>query len=231
MNDTTYDQLKKQILYVILENETITTKQLIELGLKRNDINKLMESSFLSRKERGIYEVTDLDAIFSFSISIKDKNIDGANKLLNMILARDPENKKIIKQLIINYLKISKIDLAYEQVKKLYELEKNGQYEKDILLVRYLLSLTKDDIIENINYHDVVLTPEESKTNGTNNGIRSNIFNHKLKQAKNVYDERIKNKEAVQFDYLMYVSLNKAMTHQKEIRNKIKDLFEKRDFE
>ena len=110
MNDTTYDQLKKQILYVILENETITTKQLIELGLKRNDINKLMESSFLSRKERGIYEVTDLDAIFSFSISIKDKNIDGANKLLNMILARDTDNKKIIKQLIINCLKIYKKD-------------------------------------------------------------------------------------------------------------------------
>ena len=231
MNDTTYDQLKKQILYVILENEVITTKQLTELGLKRTDINKLMESSFLSRKERGVYEVIDLDAIFSFSIYIKDKNIDGANKLLNMILERDPENKKIIKQLIINYIKISKIDLAYELVKKLYELEKDGQYEKDILLVRYILTLAKDDIIENISYHDVTLTLEESKTNTNGNGIRSNIFNHKLKQAKDVYDERIRSKKAGQFDFLMQASLNKAMSHQKDIRNIIAEYFEKDDFE
>ena len=50
MNDTTYDQLKKQILYVILENETITTKQLTELGLKRNDINKLLKRARSSSK-------------------------------------------------------------------------------------------------------------------------------------------------------------------------------------
>lgn len=73
---------KYEIIKVLREKENITTKELNELGFDSHKISKLIDSEFISRKERGVYTYGSIKSL-----------LDYGNELLD---AKDKENSKLI---------------------------------------------------------------------------------------------------------------------------------------
>ena len=122
--------------------DDIRTKDIINTGLNKHDIEAFLKYNILKRVSRGHYELTHCSSLLIYSNYLLDMSkTEEAIIALKRCLKIDPINKIVYSKLIYTYIRCHKYDQALEYFKFLYQDESNRKINNIYL---YLLSFLTD---------------------------------------------------------------------------------------
>ena len=163
--------------------DTITTKEILSLGLTKNDIEKLLKNNTIERIERGKYILIKSIHQNEENLISEEDRVLIANKLWRLI-AHYKHNK------------------AYYSLKEL--LDNNYICLQDYNLYIYLLHNLDEHTAPNINIalEDTLFDTNENIFPFPNNSVRKNIFFNNIQTAREEYlNQKDKKEEISKYNY------------------------------
>ncbi|MBQ7031497.1 MAG: hypothetical protein IJN13_03890 [Bacilli bacterium] len=190
-----------QLYEKIVNNKTIKTKELNELGFNSTDITKLLETGKLIRLERGIYEFIDLNDLYEYGLQyFLSKDYEKANQVFEKCYLYGYKNDFILTRLFYTSIKNNNIEDSIKYISELIDTQ-DEQLIKDInlylLLISYIANLpsnlkTRVDIIKQ-DYNSIMLNAEDQRYVSNQryffNKVRTAIFNGNINVAVKLFKE------------------------------------------
>lgn len=139
------DAIKLRRVYsLFIDNDNVTTKELLECGLTSKNIKALVDSGNIRRLKRGVYTV-DGSAFANFSCNrLKSINSEQAIALLERAEYFEPDNVKVKLKLLPLYIRNYSFDEAYTIIDYFLRNGDNKYGERDINTILYLYGFVCD---------------------------------------------------------------------------------------
>ncbi len=130
---------EKSMYDKFIENEELTTKDLLSIGFTSRDLTRLKEKGKLESVRRGVYRLVDADGLFSYSRELVEKEeYERAGMALDRCLEISPDNGTIAANVFSVSIGSKNFDRAVKCIGILANTD-NKFYENDINLWLLLL--------------------------------------------------------------------------------------------
>lgn len=132
---------KCKIIKNIIENGSITTKELNELGFNSYMITKMVNDSFIVRKERGVYSLGKVDSILNYGIELLESRDKVNSKyIFDYCYGMEPNNYHV-NVLLLSYSILFGIkEHVFKYFDFVYNYLKNNNREKDAYYILFMYS-------------------------------------------------------------------------------------------
>ena len=221
----------------IIENNTLTTKQLKEYGLNSKDLKKLIEKGKINRVKIGIYNIISVDELFFYGKKLlKNKEYEQATKCFEKCFEIDKTHKGTCFQLFLRSIQNENYEKAFE----LYDIlaqTKNEFYNIDLNYYLYLLNIiTKipekyKEYVKHLKFEDIKVLYEDKRYNDkkTENKIRYEIMQKKLAYAMKLLN-KICNEQITLQNKIEKILLTQAIAKEKINKDIINHWIKENDY-
>jgi tetratricopeptide (TPR) repeat protein len=180
------DSKNIELIYeYLIDNDSIPTKKLNEIGYNAKDINDLISSRTINRVARGYYQLVDVDKLYYYGRRlVSKKEFAKADRCFNKCYEVNPKNPDACFQLFLRAVVSMKYNEAIKYLDGFY-----GKSNFDIKDVNYYLFLLSNvttlpekykDYIINLKYEDIKVRSDDKRFTDIimQNSIRLDAYNH-----------------------------------------------------
>ena len=228
----------EKIYMAVVEDKELTTSLMREFGFNYRDLNKLIQDKVIRREKRGLYELRNIERLYSFGKKQKDAQI--AELCFKKCLELNPDHLKAYFQLFLLKIQAEDYQEALELSKILLQSE-DKDYNIEYNFYLYLLNIIADipqnyrDYARSLNLEDIKISSSSKiyARKETQNNIRALVLQGNLKgalKAINMDLEYKSNKSNVQYA-IVRALLQKAVRASSERNSKIVDLIRGKNYE
>ena len=190
---------KKELIYQLIINDTkLTTSNLEQLGLSKNEISEMVELSFIKQESENEYSLVSIKQLYNYGLKlIITEHINEANRCFRKCYELEPNNREYILQLMIATIKQDRKEDLFKYF-SLLDTEDCEKNIKDNNLYLYLLSLVMKipyeyhTRVKQFNYDDLLFSNKcEFDNKEKENNIRTLIIKNKYKYALKLLNDSI----------------------------------------
>lgn len=229
-------EIEKKMYEMFIDNETLTTKELLELGYTNYDLTKLINEGKLRRVKRGYYDLPEANGLFIYSkILYRGKRFSKADEALKRCLEIEPNNRKVNLNILFSSLCEENYDQVFKSMDVLYDTDDKSSMQ-DLNMWLFLLGyITKvperyEEKAQSIKFRDmrVLVGDERYKDIDKENRVRGAIARYNFADARSILgDVKPKNMvEMVTRRLIIYAS-----TKDKLRKNELFSLANNRNYE
>lgn len=221
------DKDKIYSLYeAMMKVDTITTKEIKELGFTQNEIAKLVEDGTIQRLQRGIYNFGDVNKLYIYGKELVDsKRREEGFKVFERCFLLDCSNVDVALQLMVNSVRNKEYEEALKYYDVLYESDNtNRKYLYYLYLLGFVVELPEHyrNVVKSLTPDMIMVEETDNYTRMLNNTIGL-VFNGKLTYA---YSKRFgwhKDKSMSVDDYVEVTMLKASVSCSVESKKAIED--------
>lgn len=187
---------EKKMYDRFIENEELTTKDLLSIGFTNKDLTRLKEKGKLESVRRGVYRLVDVHELFDYSRKLVEKEeYERAELALDRCLEIDSSGTLAARVLSAS-IGSRNFDRVVKCMERLIDSD-NKFYEHDnklwLFLLRYITELPEDlyEKVDSLTFEDVSVYEEDERYFDIDkaNQIRLMILNHEFSEASKVIRE------------------------------------------
>ena len=187
---------EKKMYDRFIENEELTTKDLLSIGFTNKDLTRLKEKGKLESVRRGVYRLVDVYGLFDYSRNLVEKGeYDRAELALDRCLEID-NSGTLPARVLSASIGSRNFDRVVKCMERLIDSD-NKFYEHDnklwLFLLRYITELPEDlrEKVDGLTFENVSVYEEDERYFDIDkaNQIRLMILNHEFSEASKVIRE------------------------------------------
>lgn len=187
-------EIEKKMYEKFIDNEMLTTKELLELGYTNYDLAKMIKEGKLRRVKRGYYDLPNADGLFIYSkILYRKSEFSQAEKTIKRCFEIEPENKSVNLNILFNGLWEDNYDQVFRCMDVLYDTD-DKYYKQDLNMWLFLLGyITKvperyEEKLQNIKYREIMVLPGDDRYKDIDkeNRIRGAVARYNFSEAKSI---------------------------------------------
>lgn len=145
------NEMRYRICDEFLEKDEISTKQLRDLGIKKHDIQKLVEEKTLIRVKRGLYKFSNVELLCEYALCFlrdsrktddrveKREHITRADKCFKLCHSMNNKSRDVNLRLLLHFIVTKNYEKAYEVLEDMYNTDNKDTIKENNLFL-YLLS-------------------------------------------------------------------------------------------
>ena len=221
-----------------IDNDELTTKELLELGFNSHDLTKFIEQGQLERVRRGVYTVASADQmLFCSNYFIGKNDKERASKILYRALELFPDDQRINSKVFNDSLFTCDYEQTFKCLDVMMETE-NKNYMQDQNFWLYLLSIVTEvpdkykDKVKKMAVNDVYVLPTDKRYEDKKltNNIRKAVLKFNFNRACELTPETPEYKEkkfaSIVTSRLLYLAKNADIKQRKNYT----ELAKKKDY-
>lgn len=187
---------EKKMYDRFIENEELTTKDLLSIGFTNKDLTRLKEKGKLVSVRRGVYRLVDVHGLFDYSRNLVEKGeYDRAELALDRCLEID-NSGTLPARVLSASIGSRNFDRVVKCMERLIDSD-NKFYEHDnklwLFLLRYITELPEDlrEKVDGLTFQDVSVYEEDERYFDMDkaNHIRQMILKHEFSEVSKVIRE------------------------------------------
>lgn len=219
----------------------LTTKELNSCGFTSYDLTKLIKEGLLERVKRGLYKLTNVDALYHYGKKlITNKEQEKAMTCFEKCYEIDPMDERVCFQLFYKCLLQQNPDEAFKYLKSLIESEpENKNYKTDYKLYLYLFNFAYglpdeySNIAKNMTLEDIQIDSSDTRYSDVDeyNKTRYFILLHNFSTAKNNLDNLGKKYWKSPSDVVIRHLVGQAGREEQKSREYVLELIKNKDYE
>ena len=201
--------MKYDIVKILKENGVITTKELNELGFGSHAISKLVDSEFITRKERGIYTYGSINVLLDYGNELLESK-DKTNSKLVFDFCYDvaPSNYDVnVIELYLSILLGNKEEV-FKYFNFIYSTLKENDRMSDAYYYLFLYSYCYDVPDRYLIDYNHFLKGDFRRNDSDKSDIRQSVYTIDFSLAKKLIDDG-----EVSFDNSYESFLEKVLIH------------------
>lgn len=179
------------IYEMILQDKSLTTKELNASGFTSNDINVLIKQNIVVRVKWGLYALKDVNLLVSYGCNLANqKRYDDAQLCFEKCYTMDKTNYYVDSQIFLSAIRSKNYAKALEVYQSLINDEKpinKANTQLYLYLLNQIIELPEDycKIASNLTYDDIRIPYKEEKIDNQicQNNIRKLLINHNYVEA------------------------------------------------
>lgn len=187
----------EKIMYdKFIENEELSTKDLLSVGFTSKDLTRLKEKGKLESVRRGVYRLVDVHGLFDYSRELVEKEeYERAELALDRCLNIDSSGTLAARVLSAS-IASRNFDRVVKCMGRLIDTD-NSFYEHDsklwLFLLRYITDLPEDlcEKVSDLSFEDVAVFEDDERYSDISkaNRIRQMILNREFSEAAKIIRE------------------------------------------
>lgn len=218
----------------MLNVETITTKEIKELGFTSNHITKMVEDGILVRVKRGYYTYGNAYSVAGYAKKLVDsKRRSDAIKLFKIAFELDSTNLFVAYQLFINSVKSKDYDNVLKYYDVMYNADSaNKKYLYYLYILSFIIELPEHykKVVKELKPANLMIVEHDEYTTLINSTINL-VFNGKLPLAFSKRSNFHSNHSSTIDDYAEVTLLREAVAANSVVKDAIKKAIKEEDYE
>ena len=224
----------------IIDEFTLTIKQLNEYGFNSTEINKLIDDNIIEKINEDYYSIKDINKLFEYGNKLSMENkYDTANRIFKKCYELDSDNYDYCFQLFIVYIHEKKYSKAFELYDKLYSLgSDNDRIDLDyyMYLLNHITNIPEKyrKKAKSIDYYDIKIDSNNKNYSDvlSYNRVRSTAVKGKFSSScKILYSITIKNRGYTLRDIIEKNLLTQTITEERKSRKHVHNLVIKKEYD